>query len=345
MKKILALFLALALGVGLACPALAVNTGEMETAAWSLYGLGLFQGSGVDDEGFPLFALEDAPTRAQSVTMLVRLLGAEEKALEGEWDLPFDDVAEWAAPYVGYAYEEGLVTGRSDTVFDSDSPVSASEYLTVVLRALGYSSEKDFAWDSAWTLSDKLGITQGEYPNGDDFLRGDLAWVSWNALEAKPKGNSRQTLRQVLGLPSASDECRWEEAVRTCQEDRLVLSFGAADHSPKTYTKFEVTYASVNGVRCRVEQYSTPKEVTDHCKERTEAEKTEFTLPGAFALAYLRYDEEAAKAAATEFVTENGVDYPVVTLRLKCTGTLPNGNQVEELVVMDYYINGYSGKF
>ena len=68
-----------------------------------------------------------------------------------------------AAPYVGYAYEKGLTNGKSETRFDPDSTIRASEYLTFVLRALGYVSGTDFAWDSAWTLSDKLGITHGEY--------------------------------------------------------------------------------------------------------------------------------------------------------------------------------------
>lgn len=345
MKKVCVLFLALVLWAGLACPALAANAGEKETAAWSLYQLGLLQGNGVDSEGFPIFDLDKAPNRAQSVTMLVRLLGAEAVALEGEWETPFTDLPAWAEPYVGYAFAKGLATGRGGERFDPDSPVSATEFLTFVLRALGYSSETDFTWDEAWKLSDKLGFTKGEYTSATEFLRGDLAWVSLNALEVKPKGNSRQTLRQVLGLPDGKEDCRWEETVRTCQENRLVLSFAATADSPKTYTKFEVDSATVNGIPCTVEQYNSTKEVTDHCKKRTEAEKLEFSLPGAFALAYLRYDEAAAKAAATETVTEKGVEYPVIVLRLKCTGTLPNGKQVEELAMLTYYINGYSGRF
>ena len=344
MKKVCVLFLALTLWVGLSCPALAANSGEKETAAWSLYELGLLQGNGVDSEGFPLFDLDKAPDRAQSVTMLVRLLGAEEEAQAGDWETPFTDLPEWAEPYIGYAFAKGLTTGRGGERFDPDSPVSATEYLTFVLRALGYSSETDFAWDEAWKLSDKLGFTKGEYTSNTEFLRGDLAWVSWNALEVKPKGNSK-TLRQVLGLPDGKDACRWEETVRTCQENRLVLSFAATKDSPKTYTKFVVDSATVNGIPCTIEQSINTRQVVDHCKKRSEAEKVEFSLPGAFALAYLRYDEAAAKAAATETVTEKGVEYPVIVLRLKCSGTLLNGKQVEELAMLTYYINGYSGRF
>lgn len=62
-------------------------------------------------------------------------------------------------------------------------------------------------------------------------------------------------------------------------------------------------------------------------------------------LVYLRYDEAAAKEAATETVTANLVTYPVITFKLHCTGTLPDGTQVEELVRLDYYIDGYDGIF
>ena len=53
----------------------------------------------------------------------------------------------------------------------------------------------------------------------------------------------------------------------------------------------------------------------------------------------------AAKEAATETVTANLVTYPVITFKLHCTGTLPDGTQVEELVRLDYYIDGYDGIF
>ena len=55
--------------------------------------------------------------------------------------------------------------------------------------------------------------------------------------------------------------------------------------------------------------------------------------------------DAAAKEAATETVTANLVTYPVITFKLHCTGTLPDGTQVEELVRLDYYIDGYDGIF
>lgn len=345
-KQLTALLLSLVLALGLSCPALAAEDHEKENAALLLYDLGLFQGTGTDAFGDPVFALDKAPTRAQSVTMLVRLLGGEEEALNGDWTTPFRDVPEWAAPYVGYAYEKGLTEGRSAVRFDPDTAVGPSEYLSFVLRALGYSSEKDFQWDSAWTFSDKLGLTKKEYDETTtSFTRGDMAWVSFRALEQKPKGQNK-ALWQVLGVEDFSQVCWWQENVETCQPGRFVLSFTAAEFNGKknAYTKFEVTKASINGVPCRIqEQFSTAKEVKDHCKEREEALGS-LDLGEAFALVYLTYDEEAAKAAAGRSETLNGVEYPVMTFQLEVTGTRKDGKTVEEVVSFEYFLNGYGGR-
>lgn len=345
-KRFAALVLGLALLGNLGCPAWAVEEHEKENAAALLYSMELFQGIGTDAFGNPIFALDKAPTRAQSVTMLVRLLGGEGEVLAGDWTMPFQDVPEWAAGYVAYAYEKGLTQGRSPTRFDPDSPVGAAEYLSFVLRALGYSSEKDFQWDSAWTLTDKLGLTKKEYDETtSDFTRGDMAWVSFRALEQKPKGQSK-ALWQVLELEDVSQVCWWQENVETCQPGRFVLSFAPVEFLGKktAYTKFEVTKASINGVACRVEeQYSTAKAVKDHIKEREEALGS-LDLGEAFALVYLKYDEAAAKAAASRDETLNGVAYPVLTFCLELTGTRKDGTQVEEVVYFDYYLNGYGGR-
>ena len=121
--------------------------------------------------------------------MLVRLLGKETEATAGTWQVAFYDVVDWAQPYVGYAYTNGLTEGAGDNYFGGDENVSASQYLTFVLRALGYSSETDFQWDKAWVLSDAIGFTYGQYNDTSEFTRGDAAIVSYRALGATIKGS------------------------------------------------------------------------------------------------------------------------------------------------------------
>lgn len=183
-KRLLAVILALALTLSVIPAALAADDTHTE-AARCLYELGLFQGVGTNADGTPDFALDRAPTRAEAVTMLVRLLGKEAEAKAGTWETPFTDVADWAKPYVGYAYANNLTTGTGATTFGGDITVNATQYLTMVLRALGYSDkwENDFQWDAAWGKADKVGLTHGEYSaDTTSFTRGDVAAISKSAL-------------------------------------------------------------------------------------------------------------------------------------------------------------------
>ena len=61
--------------------------------------------------------MDRAPTRQEAVVMLVRLLGQEKTAQNGAYQHPFTDVASWASPYVGYAYQNGLAQGIGVTTF------------------------------------------------------------------------------------------------------------------------------------------------------------------------------------------------------------------------------------
>ena len=343
MKKTLSLLLAALLALSLLTPVLAAPAGEAEQAAWTLYHFGLFQGTGTDERDFPIFDLDRIPTRAQGVAMLIRLLGLEDTALSGTWTTPFTDVPPWAAPYVGCAYEKGLTVGVSADRFGSSAPIKATEYLTLVLRALGYSSGEDFAWDQAWNLTDKLGITDGSYgPKTTVFDRGDVAWISLRALDAKDK-NTRKTLRSTLGVTSEADQCVWEETLQACRKDTMVFSFAAAEDSPRTYAKFTVDSAWANGQPCRIRQFSTRNDVTKQLK-KYDKETRDAVGTDAFALVYFTYDEAAALAAATETVTVGGKSCPVIKLQMNVTATLPGRPAVAEKAEMEYYILGYFGE-
>ena len=205
MKRVLSIALAIVMFCSMIPNAFAASDAAIE-AADELHSLGLFNGTGADANGNPIFDLDRAPTRHEAVTMLVRLLGKGEEALAGTWEIPFTDVADWAKPYVGYAYANGLTSGTSATTFSGDDIITASQYLTFVLRALGYDSSTDFKWDAAWELSDELGFTSGEYHAATTtFLRGDVAIISCAALNASLK-NEETMLIQSLVSNGAVDE-------------------------------------------------------------------------------------------------------------------------------------------
>ena len=196
------LVIALALGP-LASPALAAS---QEVSAKTLNALGLFGGVGTNADGSVNFDLSGAANRQTAVTMLVRLLGKESAAQSGSFSTPFSDFDDWAAPYVGYAYKNGLVNGVSDTAFGGRDAITAQQYITLLLRALGYSdSDGDFDYAGACAFAHSIGLTDGSYTNSTaSFLRGDIAVLSLSALKQTVKGASATLYTQSTGR-SASE--------------------------------------------------------------------------------------------------------------------------------------------
>ena len=219
-KNLFCIILTLLLTVCLVPSALAAEDHAAD-AAQTLYELGLFRGTGANADGTPVFALEQTPTRNQAVIMLVRLLGREQEALNGSWELPFTDVPEGstAYPYIGYAYANGLTNGYTATTYCGTNPIRANQYITFVLRALGYVSGEDFEVGTAWELSDNLGITDGTYnaANAANFLRADVASISADALPALLK-DSEQTLAEKLMAENVFTKAQYDSAAGTADE-------------------------------------------------------------------------------------------------------------------------------
>ena len=179
MKRVFSVLLALV--ICFSCVSITVSAKRdfsyEEVLAKELKELGLFRG--VSETNFDLGR---APTRVEALVMLIRVLGKETQAMEGNWEHPFTDVPSWANKYVGYAYENGLTNGQSATSFGT-SDANAAMYLTFVLRALGYSDKGglDFTWDNPFSLARQTGIlTEDVYL--EEFLRADVVIVSHNAL-------------------------------------------------------------------------------------------------------------------------------------------------------------------
>lgn len=193
-KRILSLLLCMVLCFSAVCMPAAADRdiSSAESMAEDLKMLGLFQGVSETD-----FALGRAPSRVEALVMLIRVLGKETEALNGAWRHPFRDVPAWADPYVGYAYQNNLTNGVSETEFGSSDATSAN-YLTFVLRALGYSDAAgaDFTWDDPYFLAERLGILP-DGVNTEEFWRADVVYISYAALPVAMKG-SDETLAQSL---------------------------------------------------------------------------------------------------------------------------------------------------
>jgi hypothetical protein len=130
--------------------------------------------------------LDETATRAEGAAMLVRLLGAEDKAFERNHLHPFTDVPDWADPYVGYLYQNGLTIGIGNNLYGSSAPIDEKSYIVFLLRALGYrdGNGEDFTWNTVEQAAVDAGLlVQGEaLADGYDFKRSRLAQLSWRAM-------------------------------------------------------------------------------------------------------------------------------------------------------------------
>ena len=200
MKRVLSLILTILLLISaLALPASAAAVSGME-AADTLHALGLMQGTGNGYE------LERGATRAEALAMLLRLLGKEQAAQSWQGACPFDDGG-WAAPLITYAYNNSLVKGVSATHFGAADSVGVRDWLTMLLRALGYDDAAgDFSWEQSIAFADGIGLTHGEYTAADALLREDLAIISCNALTCKLSGSAQTLLDRLYrdGVVSAA---------------------------------------------------------------------------------------------------------------------------------------------
>ncbi len=189
------------------------NTPDYYAMASALRSLSLFRGTDTGYGGG--FDLEAVPSRIQALVMLIRMLGEEQAALACTAPVPFTDVAEnyWGRPYIAYAYEKGYTNGVEGNKFAPDRATSDGMYVEFVLRALGYSdtTQTDVSTAAERAFTDGI-ITAGESfaLRANEFLRADVVYLSWYALET-PRHGEERTLAQSLqdaGVFTAADYAR-----------------------------------------------------------------------------------------------------------------------------------------
>ena len=230
MRKKLRIVLALMLTLSLLAASPVFAAGDEATAAAdALNALGLFQGTG---EGYEL---DRAPTRAEALVMLIRLLGRESEAKGFSGDCPLEDVAgRWMAPYVGWAYEHGITKGVSDDAFDPNSAANAQMYATFMLRALEYSEELGhFSYKTSVKDAAKLGIAPVEGYSGE-FTRGDAVLMSYKALTAPCAGGEGSLLELLISKGTVDAEVA------------ASLGFAVASEEPEAEWAPDISFTTVD---------------------------------------------------------------------------------------------------
>lgn len=156
------------------------------------------------------FGLERQLTRAEASALIVRLIGKEKEVLNGNYSHPFSDVQSWADKYVGYLYTNKLTTGISSTLYGSSEYVSLQQFVTFILRVLGYSDQKgDFKYSQCLEKAVQIGLLNNEevyyYTSKDSFIRDDIVGIIVNALSTNVK-DSGTTLLEKLVFEGAIDK-------------------------------------------------------------------------------------------------------------------------------------------
>ena len=198
--KILALTMMLVLALGLCAGA-----SDFDSIAQELKDVGLFQGT---DTGFEL---DRAPTRTEAAVMLVRLLGAEERATAdfeaGVATHPFEDVPAWADAHVAWLFTKGLTNGVSETEFGANNLCNAQMYCTFVLRSLEYSDGENgqFTYDNALTFAAEKGLYNAAVFGGD-FLRDDVVAISYQALSTALNEKETTLLGKLVADGAVTEE-------------------------------------------------------------------------------------------------------------------------------------------
>lgn len=178
---------------------------DYNALADALHTIGVFAGSPTPyGSGYDL---EQKPTRIQGLIMFLRLLGEEEAALSyTDETTVFRDVPAWARPYVAYAYSKGYTKGQEidslgRVAFGPNELMSPRDYMTFILRALGYTEGTDFRWKNAVANAQELGVlTEGEGALliEKPFLRAQVVYISYFALSTKLAGQESTLLDKLL---------------------------------------------------------------------------------------------------------------------------------------------------
>jgi len=107
------------------------------------------------------FAPEENVSRAQMAKMIaVAMNGGNEPGANTNTD--FTDVPEkhWAASYIKYCYDLGIISGRGDGTFDPEANVTGYEATKMVLTAMGFDAEAYKLNGAKWaTRTDEVART------------------------------------------------------------------------------------------------------------------------------------------------------------------------------------------
>ena len=157
---------------------------DYSEAITMLSDLGIIQGK---DDG--KYHPEDTITRAEACAMIARMMTGDPNVSQYVGAQNFTDVAKgsWKDSAIGYCYINNIVIGVGNNKFEPDRAITDAEFITMVVRAMGYETA-DMAQGYPYTYmsnAQAIGLLDGvNMVANTDALRGEDAQVIYNALFA-----------------------------------------------------------------------------------------------------------------------------------------------------------------
>ena len=188
LKKVLAMVLAFACTFSMFAGAKVFEDvpagSDYSEAITMLSDLGIIQGK---DDG--KYHPEDTITRAEACAMIARLMTGDPNVSQYVGAQSFTDVAKgsWKDSAIGYCYINGIVIGVGNNKFEPDRAITDAEFITMVVRAMGYETadmKQNYPF-SYMSNAQAMGLLDGvNMVANTDALRGEDAQVIYNALFA-----------------------------------------------------------------------------------------------------------------------------------------------------------------
>ena len=188
LKKVLAMVLAFACTFSMFAGAKVFEDvpagSDYSEAITMLSDLGVIQGK---DDG--KYHPEDTITRAEACAMIARLMTGDPKVSQYVGAQSFSDVQKgsWKDSAIGYCYINGIVIGVGNNKFEPDRAITDAEFVTMVVRAMGYETadmKQNYPF-SYMSNAQAVGLLDGtNMVASTDALRGEDAQVIYNALFA-----------------------------------------------------------------------------------------------------------------------------------------------------------------
>ena len=168
------------------------------------------------------FGPERNMTRAEVTTMFARLL-TEQIEADKTYSSTFNDVPKgyWAANYIGYMQQFGIITGYSDGSFRPDAPVTRAEFAAIASRfekltegSKSFADVPDTYWAARYinfaaTRGWVTGYSDGTFKPENTITRAEVAAVTCRLLERSADQSYIRSHLKELRTFSDVTESHW----------------------------------------------------------------------------------------------------------------------------------------